>query len=253
MRPTSCNLKWFAATVCVLAGSGLAVAQEGIVRISDSGTSQSSVGIVRMSDIQGSGVRQTAYSNNGCATESCCPEGCGSACAPSGCTGCQCGCGNGNACCCNTGQCNSCQSCDSCYYGNGYNDRMCSLFAGSACSGSGCPAQDWWRGQQLNYLARNQRLANCLFGWMIPSGCCGQGCPPVGKYQVTYAEQPDYADPRDSQLYAAQGYGMPVTVPTAPVVRYSYNYSWGTPASRLTPLSTYNPQTSTQPLYHQSW
>jgi hypothetical protein len=250
MRPTSCNLKWFAAAVCVLAGSGFAVAQQGVVRISDTGQTPSSGAVVRMSDFRGDAIQPTAYTAGGCATGACVPQGC----AVSVMDGC--GCNAGAVCGCNSCQCNSCQSCDTCYYGDGYGQRMCTLFAGSNCStcpGSGCPAKNWYRCQQANYFARNQRLADCLFGWMIPSGCCGQGCPPVGKYQVTYAEQPDYADSRDGQLYSAQGYGMPVTVPTAPVVRYSYNYSWGTPASRLTPLSTYNPQTSTQPLYHQSW
>ena len=80
-----------------------------------------------------------------------------------------------------------------------------------------------------------------------------KGVPLLGRYQITYASQPSYADPRDSKAWAAQGYGMPVTVPTAPLVRYSYNYSHGTPASRLTPLSTYNPSTSRQPLFLRSW
>ena len=105
----------------------------------------------------------------------------------------------------------------------------------------------------MSFQARNSRLADKLFGWLIPSGGNGQGAPPIGKYQVTYADQPDYADPRDGQIYAAQGYGMPMTVPLPPNVHQQYNYSWGIPASRITPISTYNPQTSPQPLYHQSW
>ena len=88
---------------------------------------------------------------------------------------------------------------------------------------------------------------------MTPSGDCNQGAALFGKYQITYANRPAWADARDGQAWAAQGYGMPVTVPAAPVVRYSYNYSHGTPASRLTPLSTYNPSTSPQPLFLQSW
>ncbi len=101
--------------------------------------------------------------------------------------------------------------------------------------------------------ARHNRLCNCLFGCLIPSGCNGQGCPPVGKYQITYADQPDYFDPRDGQLYAAQGSGMPMTVLLAPTVRYAYNYSSTLPASRITQISNYNPMTSPQTLYHQSW
>jgi len=96
-------------------------------------------------------------------------------------------------------------------------------------------------------------LFDVLFGCMTPSGDCNQGAALIGKYQITYANQPSYADARDGLAWGAQGYGMPITVPTAPVVRYSYNYSHGTPASRLTPLSTYNPATSPQQLYLQSW
>jgi hypothetical protein len=105
----------------------------------------------------------------------------------------------------------------------------------------------------MSFRNKNARLANHLFGWMIPSGCCGQGCPPAGKYQVTYADQPDYIDSRDTQMYGAQGYGMPMTVPLAPNVNQAYNYSSGIPASRITQIGNYNPQTSPQPLYHQTW
>lgn len=88
---------------------------------------------------------------------------------------------------------------------------------------------------------------------MIPSGYCGQGLPPVGKYHMTYADQPSYIDPRDTQLYAAQGYGMPMSVPLAPNVNHAYNYSSGLPASRITHIGSYNPRTSPQRLNCQSW
>ncbi|MCA9050036.1 MAG: hypothetical protein KDA89_14970 [Planctomycetaceae bacterium] len=157
----------------------------------------------------------------------------------------------------NGGSCDTCYgSCqDECMYGCGHQQRMCRLFAG-ATPPDGCTRwpRRWWRGQCLNFSARNQRLSNHLFGWMVPSGCCGQGCPPVGKYCVTYADDPGYADPRDTQqAYGAQGYGVPVTVPLAPNVRHSYNYSWGMPASRVTPQGSYVPQGTYQPLYHQTW
>jgi hypothetical protein len=42
----------------------------------------------------------------------------------------------------------------------------------------------------------NARLADKLFGWMIPSGCGGQGCPPIGKYHMTYADQPRLYQPQ---------------------------------------------------------
>jgi len=55
-----------------------------------------------------------------------------------------------------------------------------------------------------------------------------------------YPANPSYADPRDSRIYSAQGYGIPMSVPLAPIVKYQYNYGWGLPASRLTPVeSTY--------------
>jgi len=205
-----------------------------------------------------------SYGSQGCDTGACgsgycgdayCGEGCGDAYCGEGC-GCGEGCDSGQCCgcdicCCDPCYCNNGGSCDG--YGNGFNQRMCTLFARPTKSGSKNIACRAWRGQQHNYLNRNQRLANCLFGWMVPSGSGGQGTAPVGKYRITYADQPDYADSRDGQLYGVQGYGMPMTVPTAPTVRYAYNYSWGTPASRLTPLSTYNPQTSPQHLLHRSW
>lgn len=286
MNAISCNLIRSTAAVCLLIVSGAVRAEDGLVRITDSTSS----GVVRISDGGYGYVRPVSFSNGGaecCApqTVSCgsgctdglrCPmEGCNAfqrdcvACQPC-CTadGCQSGGCDANGCyvccgncpCCGTGrgcngQCgNPCCTCNgSGSFGDCYDQRMNCLFAGSVCSGTGCKARDWYRGQSLSFQAKNARLANHLFGWMVPSGCCGQGCPPVGKYQITYADQPSYADPRDGQLYAAQGYGIPMTVPIAPNVHYTYNYSSGLPSSRLTPLSNYNPATSPQPLYHQSW
>lgn len=153
------------------------------------------------------------------------------------------------------GRRNSCDSCEDCSYDAGFQKRL-RLLAGAApkgtCGGARWPGR-FWRGQQFNYLSRNQRLANHLFGWLIPSGCGGQGCPPCGKYGITYADDPAYADSRDAQAYGAQGYGVPMTVPLAPNVRYAYNFSWGTPSSRLTQIGSYDPQTSPQPLYRQTW
>lgn len=88
---------------------------------------------------------------------------------------------------------------------------------------------------------------------MIPAGNCGQGSPWFGKYHMAYADQPSYVDPRDTRLYAAQGYGMPMTVPLAPNVNYAYNYSAGLPASRITQIGNYNPQTSPRRLPCQTW
>jgi hypothetical protein len=69
------------------------------------------------------------------------------------------------------------------------------------------------------------------------SGGGGAGVPLLGHYCMTYPVNPAYFDGRDGQVYAAQGYGGPVSVPLAPVVRHTYNFGWGIPSSRLTPIS----------------
>jgi len=47
-----------------------------------------------------------------------------------------------------------------------------------------------------------------------------------------------YYDVRDTQTYAAQGYHVPVTVPIPPITR-AYNYGWGIPSTRLSPVGGY--------------
>jgi hypothetical protein len=61
--------------------------------------------------------------------------------------------------------------------------------------------------------------------------------PLFGCYDIVYPVDPFYFDKRDGQVYAAQGVGGPVSVPLAPMVRHTYNYGWGVPSSRLTPIS----------------
>lgn len=58
----------------------------------------------------------------------------------------------------------------------------------------------------------------------------------IGSQSDIIPVNPQYTHPNDSQLWAAQGYGAPLSVPLAPVVRNTYNYSWGLPGSRLTPM-----------------
>jgi hypothetical protein len=232
-------------------------------------------GVVRISDRQHTPVQQTSFTNSsflhlghrsaseGCATgctvpESCCPAPVGCA-APEQCCPPPVQCAVpapycqpiAEGCCTNDG-CDDCESYECCKCGCcGGGSR--GLFSKMFCSGrSRCTCDS------CEYCGKGggkggATLFDCLFGCMTPSGMCGQGAPLCGKYQITYADKPAYADPRDGQAWAAQGYGMPVTVPTAPVVRYSYNYSHGTPASRLTPLSTYNPATGPRSLFLQSW
>ena len=77
--------------------------------------------------------------------------------------------------------------------------------------------------------------------YFTPMGNGGEGVPKFGHYQLVYAADPNYFDPRDGQVYAAQGWGVPMSVPLAPNVRYTMNYSSGMPASRLTPISNVVP------------
>ena len=77
----------------------------------------------------------------------------------------------------------------------------------------------------------------CKFGYFIPSGGGGAGIPWVGHYSRVYPVNPAYSDARDGQIWAAQGYGIPIAVPLAPIVGHTYDYGWGVPSSRLTPIS----------------
>ena len=77
----------------------------------------------------------------------------------------------------------------------------------------------------------------CKFGYFIPTGGGGQGLPWAGHYARVYPVNPYYNDSRDGQVWAAQGYGIPMSVPLAPVVGHTYEYGWGVPSSRLVPVS----------------
>jgi hypothetical protein len=87
-----------------------------------------------------------------------------------------------------------------------------------------------------HHFGLKQYLA-CKFGYFIPTGNGGAGTPIMGKYARVYPQDPNYFDQRDGQIYGAQGYGVPMAVPLAPVVGHTYNYGWGLPSSRLTPVS----------------
>jgi hypothetical protein len=56
-------------------------------------------------------------------------------------------------------------------------------------------------------------------------------------YTMAYPINPWYYDPRDTRVYAAAGFGAPMTIPLAPTVQTQVNYGWGIPASRITPIS----------------
>jgi hypothetical protein len=84
---------------------------------------------------------------------------------------------------------------------------------------------------------RRGLLGSCC---LLNSGC---GCRFLDMhcYNYTYAYNPWYTDCRDGRLYAAYGWGAPMTVPLAPTVTNQHNYGWGIPSSRLTPISRVAP------------
>lgn len=224
--------------------AGVSLADDGIVKISDRG------------NVSGSGIQQAAFHSGPCGdtcyipqslNPECCPDPCPSICCP-----CPTGACNGAVCYagmyCDPSDCNNCfqgsygygvHGCDPCQGRHGRHGHQC------------CNPKP--KGLWQKCARANNTVCDRLFGWMIPSGCGGQGAPLAGKYHMVYAEQPSWIDPRDTQIYAAQGYGMPMTVPLAPNVNHAYNYSSGIPASRVTTIGNYNPATSARPLPHQSW
>ncbi|MCA9080293.1 MAG: hypothetical protein KDA58_07015 [Planctomycetaceae bacterium] len=211
-----------------------------------------------------------------CPSGSCCPHGgCGPDCRRGNCP--HCNCGQGGQCphCRNGGYggyggygrsgSGSSHGCRSGYAGYGGGSCRGGLFGGGGCglfggSGHRCflshgPLCDYFRMQASMHRARNMgtsmalhmaveeecaekaQWAKCKFGYFLPAGCDGKGVPPLGAYSMVYPVDPSYFDQRDGQVYAAQGYGGPVAVPLAPNVQHTYNYGWGLPSSRLTPIS----------------
>jgi len=59
----------------------------------------------------------------------------------------------------------------------------------------------------------------------------------AGRYTIAYPVNMQHFDSRDGRIYAAQGWGVPMAVPMAPNVEYTYNLGWGVPSSRLTRMS----------------
>ncbi len=112
-----------------------------------------------------------------------------------------------------------------------------------------CPhCRGWLHDQWATFNAHNRQQGEILraqihgkLAYFHPMGNGGEGVSPFGCYHLVYAANPNDSDPRDSQLYAAQGYGVPISVPLAPTVRHTMNYSTGMPSSRLTPISNVVP------------
>jgi len=136
------------------------------------------------------------------------------------------------------------KSCEkSCGTSNGNSNGTCDGACGSTCGN--CDGEPEGRSCVKHFEKCHDHLRKCLeckFGYFCHQGCCGKGCPHYGSYEMLYSAKPDYFDPRDGRLYSAQGFGMPVAVPLAPNVTNQYNYGWGIPSSRLTPISTIIPQ-----------
>ena len=243
------NLLKNTALLCTMLTAGVTLAEDGVVRMSDRSAAKSA-----------SGIQQASCTTIGPCGESCyIPQPCPSQCCPPSysmcdpCYGGMCDAGN-----CNMGSCYTQTDCNSCYNGmNGGWGNSCDSCQDPCYGGRGRNGRKCCDGRTPSYAEKCKESNNCLcdrlFGWMIPSGNCGQGSPWLGKYHMTYADQPSYIDPRDTQLYAAQGYGMPMSVPLAPNVHHAYNYSSGMPASRITHIGNYNPMTSPRPLKCQSW
>ena len=195
------------------------------------------------------------------APASCAPE-CGPVCEP---VDPNCACPIGQGCCdsnlgachdsvceggvCGNGGCNDCEGgrgCRMCLLGLG-DGGLGTCVASSGLSlaatvcpglitmGYGCddPSCDCHSSCYVARLGSRLRCAmsNGRFGYF-----CGTNIPWAGAYKMVYPVNPDYRDPRDSGVYAAQGYGIPMSVPLAPTVQHVYNYSWGIPSSRLTPM-----------------
>lgn len=103
-------------------------------------------------------------------------------------------------------------------------------------TGSSCPwfprLQEWQCGGAERRADFGRRF-RCSMSFLKPLTYWD-----IGAQTDIIAVNPGYAHPSDMQgPYAAQGYGGPVTVPLAPNVRSSYNYGWGIPSSRITPIT----------------
>ena len=135
----------------------------------------------------------------------------------------------------------------------GHHQGQCPINGNGSSMGGGCPQcqgryltiEDMFcsalgRNRDCNHAEMQQAKCDylrCKFGYFVPSGAGGAGIPCCGKYSRVYPQDPHYFDQRDGQAWAAQGYGSPIAVPLAPVVGHTFNYGWGIPSSRLTPIS----------------
>ena len=173
---------------------------------------------------------------------------------PQGCQSGKCGtCQNGPNC---RGECGSRSCLDRLFSGRGKGDCDADYdpgdFDGIDSDGDGYD-RDRTAGRYPGYGERytpeqwqqNLQRFKHRYGYFVPHG----QVPASGHYGMAYAVNPDYWDKRDSgPLYGAEGYGIPMAVPLAPVVNRTYNYGWGIPSSRLTPISRLVPQQQLPPI-----
>lgn len=128
------------------------------------------------------------------------------------------------------------------------------LYAQAANSGNGTysdACDDYWCDQCRCRHSRRAMRRNaacyrrgCRNGHCPGGHCLGGKCyRPVDGY---------YNDPRDSEVYSAVGYNIPVSVPLAPVVKYQYNYGWGLPSTRLVQVGNQYTQYYPQPFVTQT-
>jgi hypothetical protein len=107
----------------------------------------------------------------------------------------------------------------------------------SALADDNCPPQECRECSKCKWKLFKHRCkddCNRCYGSSGCRHCNGRGCRHCSGCCGCYkAVDPSYCDPRDLRLYSAQGYDTPVAVPLAPVVKYTYNYGWGVPSSRL--------------------
>jgi hypothetical protein len=154
-----------------------------------------------------------------------------------------------------------CKDCDNCQYCQRCPRGLLGGLFGGGVGGGGCfPGLGLFGWQPANhcYLCPITGEMKCSKGTGLFGNKCRRCVPrsnaPFGMYRMAYPLDANYRDARDGSLYAAQGYGVNVSVPLAPTVNATYNYGWGVPSSRMTYISnpvplppTYPPAVPAQP------
>lgn len=128
-----------------------------------------------------------------------------------------------------------------------YNGGAYDATTGAYCPPGSSNPYSWHGSRAANRLAWHVVYADARFrtNFLNALGFNRPPCTWKWTHTSVYPADPGYYDPRDGRAYSAQGYGVPMSVPLAPNVKYTYNYGWGVPSSRLTPVGAtyqrYNP------------